>query len=780
MRPRTAALVLRLPLGDRSRLRRRALASVLRAAGSGVPAAMDAVARALRSQGREAVWRAWLNLPEPSARRWASPVLTQLLEGSPSIPDEVVNAAWRDWFDEHDATLWSLLERWRRPCSDAQRRSLSLLTLGDDAPVDTPVLIEAAVRFDHPIGERARARLPAPGEAAAVDLFCAAAVDSPDAIAFCAAHHLAPSDEVRRAVFFVRTGQHEQYRALDPDGELLALGYRSASAQERASLRAAMTTLGDIDALRVLAGRSAHRGDISSLTEQERSYLVRRLAGDGEWERLWRLTVLLPLTEAVDAVRAFGDRPSDAGDRHVFEALRAADPRTVRTCVEALSAPTLPHARFRLGDLDGRLGPPVAVDDLDFAPDGTELAFVGQFHTPATGPSEAGESPARTIFCAGIVDLESRAMTRLYSDFAHPLELVAHLGSGTLVLAEVELHARDPDRMATLLEVHYADRGDVRALGFGAGEIVALERVAGDRAFIVATLDNRTGQGTTGMVFMGDAHRSLVPTEITEGPEDFFPEAVAVGPGGRTVAVIDVAEDYVVVADLAGSVVNPLDSGPGEVWPLFAALSPSALLRCDDEGELRVWHAPFTSARPPVTLASRSSDAPPIGLAWSSTLNRFLVVYPSHAELLDVSPVRDHAMPDGPQGDLVSERIPLAAPDGSRSSAPHPLADESRFVRLSPAGDVLAVVGVNDDTIDLYALTAHTLRPVIGRPMGLMDPAVLADVVAALRNPVLDKKTRATLALLRACLEHRFRHDVGIGDAAGAVAVADDDIELGG
>jgi WD40 repeat protein len=758
MRPRTAALLLRMPLGQGSRLRHQALETVLRTANTDVPAAKRAVARALESLGPEAVWRAWLepSVSGASLGRWASPDLLELLERTAPVPDLAVDIAWRDWLAEHDAALWSLLERWGRAAADSapQARVLSRLALGDDGvPLEPRLLADAAARFDHPIGERARSRLLARGDAEAVDLFCAAAVDSPDTTAFCITHHLAPSDEVRRAAFFVRTGQHEQYRALDPDGALLALGYRSASSGERSSLREAMTALGGIDTLRVLAGQRPERDDFTSLTDSERAYLVRHLTDRRDWDRLWPLTVLMPLTEAVDTVRAFGDwRPSDEDDRRVFEALRSADPRAVRACVAALCAAPAswrtPHTRIRLADLDARA--PSAFD-LDFSPDGTQIAF--------SGPSVDG--------FAGIIDLGGRTLSRLYSGGRMGMVLgIAHLGSDSILVENEKLGSSFQQ-----WGIHYADHTGVRALGLETAAIRGVERIAGDRAFMVLSArDHGNGDGnkefTNFTVLLGEGDGPLLDSGVLDGLRHEFLRAT-VDPEGRLIGVI--GRNAIVVADLTGSVVNVLDNAPPppEGSSLHAALSPSVLVRGDSAGETHVWYDPLTTTEPPVSRRVWSQQTFLVHLAWSAALNRFLAIgldsdRGSDLWLLDVPATRDIPLPD----DLVSERIALAHSDYRR-------------VRLSPKGDVLAVGGP-DHTIDLYALTTLTLRPVIAGPMGLMGHEELADVVAVLRNPALDEESRQALVLLRACLEYRFRHDVGIGDVAEAMAVADDDIALGG
>ncbi|MDO0937202.1 hypothetical protein QQY66_37830 [Streptomyces sp. DG2A-72] len=323
---RTAALVLRSALPKGSLPIRWATRRVLRAAASGAPGVTRPLARAVRSQGAEAVWRAWLDpaVSGPAPARWSTPAVPLLLETATPVPDAVVDAAWHDWLNAHDPALWSLLEGWARAATPTDPRTWahSRLALSPTptrarqpeggsgampeekpgkAPVETPsepqpqdtiplpsdVLADAALRFTHPLGERARARLLTSGDPEAVDLFCAAAVDRdvPEAIAFCVARGLAPAGEVERVVFFVRTGQHSHYRALDPDGVLLALGYRGAPSEERSALREAMTGLGGLDVLRVLAG-DATQPTATALDEQERAYAVRQLTDRRDWAGL--------------------------------------------------------------------------------------------------------------------------------------------------------------------------------------------------------------------------------------------------------------------------------------------------------------------------------------------------------------------------------------------------------------------------------------------------------------------------------------------------------------
>jgi hypothetical protein len=118
--------------------------------------------------------------------------------------------------------------------------------------------------------------------------------------AFCLGHGMVPDNDVARALFFVLTGEHERYEALDPDGTLLAAAYRVASEATREVLRHTMLGLGAVDMVHVIADRPDR-----DLTEAEADYLVGQLAGAGDWAGLWRLLPTVPLAGAVRAGLAY-------------------------------------------------------------------------------------------------------------------------------------------------------------------------------------------------------------------------------------------------------------------------------------------------------------------------------------------------------------------------------------------------------------------------------------------------------------------------------------------
>ncbi|WP_217168919.1 hypothetical protein [Streptomyces sp. AC512_CC834] len=754
MRVRTAVLVLRLGAAADSWLGRRALRAVLRAAESGATAALRAVSRAMETHGAEAVFRSWLtpSVSGPSPRRWASPLVAGL-ESSAPVPAVLVDAAWLDWLDRHGGELWSLLERWGAApaTSESRVRSLSRLALGDgDVALERRDLVDAALRFDHPIGERARARLLAPGDPETVEVFCAAALDSPEAARFCAGHHLAPADQVRRALFFVRTGQSAQYRALDPDGSILALGYRGAGAEERSILRAAMSGLGILDVLRVLAGQSTRQGDFASLDESERAHVIGELVDRRDWDRLWSLTLLMSLPEAVGTADEFGDwRPSGEDDRRLFEALRAADPSAVTRFVAALagtgpfsSVPSVPRTRIWPTDTHEES---ITMHALDFATDCAQLAFAGR----GTG------------HCAGIVDLDSLTLAWVDDDLPQPAQWIAHLGRDAMIVA-----ARK--------SIHYADESGTRALGSAPSDVGGVVRVAGDRAFMVPARHRGTPGMTSGWaMFVGGCDGPLADGDWPRDRRYDLPRNPAADAEGRVVALVHGLLD-VTVADLADSTVNTL-SHPETAKSRIrhAALSPSALVCNTEAGDLHVWHEPLTSSQAPLTTRPWRYGTSPIHLAWSPALDRFLAVTATHLELLDLPPTQDTPLTE----DCVSERVRLLA---DRPGA------RARCARVSPRGDLLAVGDLDKGAVDIYVLTALALRPFIAEPMGAMNHKDLAKVVEVMENQALNELSRQALGLLRACLEHRFRHDVGIGGtagsagSAGAARLGDYEIELDG
>src|SRR5690606_6027995 len=97
---------------------------------------------------------------------------------------------------------------------------------------------------------------------------------------------------------------------------------------------------------------------------------------------------------------------------------------------------------------------------------------------------------------------------------------------------------------------------------------------------------------------------------------------------------------------------------------------------------------------------------------------------------------------------------------------------------VSPTGD-FAAVGHRDGRVELFDLRVRELPEIVAGPVSGLTPRHLSIVATALTHtgPLMTSATTTTLELLHACLEHRFRFDIEIGDAAPLVA-GDHDISL--
>lgn len=359
------------------------------------------------------VGRAGRRRPDGSHSMLARRALKRLLRAGDAGDGAATEGLWRAWLAGPQEEMWAALERWGRPAVLARAHARSLVALGRGSVQDPALraaLISAAVLTAHPLGETARARIAAHArDLDLADAVCeavlAADADAADALAdLCRGHGIAPADPVRRAVFFLLTGQDEQHRAADPDGSLLALGYGAATEPERERLRQAMTRAGDLDLVRVVAAR---RDDRPDLTSEEWEYLIRQLADRADWQRLWPVVRDAPLIDAVAAMRSFDQRWRPAGDRDrgVFGQLLRASAGPLAAARDALIAMAVIQIDVRDPVVDAAL-----------SNDGKRLAVITASPEGEKRIAEtrwAGMFPADTLLTGEICvfDLASQGLT---------------------------------------------------------------------------------------------------------------------------------------------------------------------------------------------------------------------------------------------------------------------------------------------------------------------------------------------------------------------------------
>ncbi|TDD32261.1 hypothetical protein E1287_23440 [Actinomadura sp. KC06] len=728
MNVRGAVLLLRV-YPRRGAARTRAVRTVVRAAEAGDPAAVRAFAQATGSPLSETMWRTWLDV---SLQRWASPLLDVL---SPP-PDMLVNAAWTDWLDEHDDRLWSLLDGWGRAAApDAAPRvaSLSRLARGDDdADLAPDVLAEAAARFDHPIGDRARARLAAHPEPDAVETLCAVAVESPDLTAFCVAHHLAPSDPVERAAFFVRTGQHEQHRALDGDGTLLAMAYRTAAPDVRARLRTIMAAEGDSDLIRVVVA-GERRDRVAEMSDAELDYLGHHLAECRRWPELRGLVRDLPLAKAAAAARLLPEDERTGDDADLLALLTARPWQELRATVGRLPAEHLTT-----------FGTPRNSMAASISPDSAELAvsWPEDRSTPTTLHVEtvrigAGES---TLHFTGRTD----------SGFLHPL---LHLGDEILLSRRTDLrwhldrvfperhtfdspegmspHLRRTSRGAVMIHLEGLAFADPGADRLRLVPVHSFRKMMAGRA---VSLENRcqlTTLPAARLIAFSDLRNEIFVTtedgaDVRKIPADEFAGDCSIDAlsflGPNTLAVHGHARDGLTISQHT------------EIWELPPDGAPHRTGAHD--GPVR--------------------DRWPVEEWEGSSLDPFFAHQVLTANL--VTPHFGGVHPGIPWLQATREKF-------------------RRFLAMPLAGDMLVTSSgeMQHETLEIHSRHLPTARAFLERPFLHCTPQDLQRT-RELRLKIADPAVRDALDLLGNCLAHRFGGDIALGTgpapAAGPTDIA--------
>lgn len=603
----------------------------------------------------------------------------------------------------------------------ANERAISFLALDPDPQALTAhmrVGVVAAAALDHPIGAVARAKLQAHPEPELVAELCLLAEQHDRLAGFCADHGFIPTDQVAGARFLLLTGRFGEYRATDPSGALLREAYAAASEHEQQRLRDAVLRHGASDLLHTLIGEN-QSARIDELYAGELDRLARALAERKDWPRLWDLVTAASVVEAVELGRLIDPHwqpPTQLG-QHLFSALRGADTDTLRS---AYAAPTL-LAEFEIG--------PVAAA-LAVAPDQGQVAA-------AWHGSGQTLRPQRTHI--GLYDVARQAfiIRELHDDDALAGHL-AHLGDG------VVLHA---DSRHGLVRYTTGDRTVLEA-----APVLQLSAAAG--RYVACTHEELLlGERDTGRIRRVPLSAVGLPGPDRETPGRRVYGCAAVD-GERF--VIGVGETFAVV-DAAGDLLASGTCDQRQIPDDITFTSPDELVtnHWHGGGRLQRWRIEGNRV---VRLAD------PVA-SWVYGLAGL----PGEGRLV----VRSNAVGSRFVVDLLDGAALDAEPD--LDATPRSLHGKTARV-VAPAGaHSFALAGRRLDQVDvveLHDLRRYPVLRLLGRPVATLRPADLAAVAtfeAQADDPVV--------ALLRACLEHRFGADVTLGTHPVVPGV--DDIQLG-
>lgn len=615
-----------------------------------------------------------------------------------------INAVLQAWLGDPDDERWQVLTRWR----GAEAMTAAVLAAAADGSHTAPV--RAAIG------------------------------------AFCARHELVPEDPAERALFFVLTGRTAEHEAADPDLSLIGAAYQKAGLRTRSAVREAMALAGDLDLPHVIADRRDRAGYIFC---EERDYLVRHLADEGDWERLWRLTVDLPLADAVASVRQAGGswRPDRDADRVLFDRLACADPKIARAYAGLNESEII---RIEMDD------PPT---HGAFSPDGRALLVA-----TARGGRYSG---------CRVFDLPAGTLAERH-DYRGDLPPagVVHLGDSLVLVGrrQGDGSARPPAwelvRYAAdgVNVLHRSEHPMAVAPGYGGCIVVETQqsmRAVRGRGPADGTPHNRnplaeiTGIRVQHRDAGGNVYRNAAfSSDLRLGSFPAWLEPlVAVEPSGsrmvigiRGLAVLDLYDQRVVASRPSGRE----RQSPGRVIRGACFPRSDRLATIDRSGRVRLYQLDGDQLQP--KAGAKVTGAPPHDLVafprWASKI----AVIDSRKGLryLDADTLNNVKRPR----ELARQRgtVLFGSPDG-RHYALGGSRDANGFVHVlwTGPGDVAAL--------------AH-------RPMGTMTRADLAVVTARLRELRPGAAGRPFLDLLRIGLERRFAAGSGTGLVDGSRDVA--------
>ncbi|MBE1530553.1 WD40 repeat domain-containing protein [Actinomadura algeriensis] len=631
-----------------------------------------------------------------------SPLRNALLGAGEPPASGPLDGLWGEWLDRPDERVWDALSRWERPATGEMREGLSVVALGSDPEFLREPRYRAAL-----IGALAFGGHPlrAIAERRLLGLRDQALVDE-----LCAA-------ALADAALVPICAKH-RLAPKDPVRRVVFFLLTGQPEQHRA-----MDPDGSLLGLAYASASRAERERIqrAMLTAGDLD-LVRVIVGD---DRRARIPEMPPdeiryLADQLAARREWDglwsivqDVPIAVGAEltGLFDdwTPRGDDERRVFELYRAADPAALHAAVELLRPYRSRVSHRTRlrfrgrVNDVSFAPDGPFLAVAG------------------TNRVAGVFDLRSAELVERYDGFGSSVGRVLHTGDGVLIAAE---RTNRVDRDCRV--VRCAD-GDARTLHTAPGSVTSLARTGGG-GFVAGTRAGNLLLGTP------DGVRPL-PDEAFGVHREDWPRAVAAhAPSGR----IAVFRSHLVVAD-------PFADEPRMVL------------------------------RSPATVCAAFIDADTLVAAWHGGLVRRLrgtddpLFEPVETGRVLLDGVRGIGALPG-TGEVVAVDagggLHVLHADTSEHTTVHrpPEWERPTSATVAPTGHFLAVGDIDGHT-DLFDLRVREVPLIVARPVVDLVPRHLGIVATVLTDESLDPAAAPALRLLEACLEHRFRFDVEIGDA---------------
>jgi hypothetical protein len=626
-----------------------------------------------------------------------------------------VNAFCKQWSETRDPRLEAaLLQAGYRASSPAAVRMLTALKLGHQKipqtvdPSALPHLLQAVHDVDEVIRTAAREALLRLAKKETQEALCLRVIEQNDSLAaeIAIKARYEPQQPQQRALFFFLTGQWEDYDALDFDQSLLRAIYEaspSRSEDGRPNLRhriaAQVQAAGRTDYLTILAGVD-YRERAEQVTPGEAALLVRVLAENHEFSRMWRLAPELALPFSLEILQILSEqswRPETESDHLFFDELTqlARQPVLLDPAELARSLPlAIPRATVKV---HGR------INDAAFAPNQPVLAIA--------------TSQRKTV----LWNFQAAAIQRIVSDFKHSVGRVAYTQTGRLVAAE-------RTNTGDLCTVVVQNETETFNLCAHTGTVTVLEPLGADQ-LLTAGRDQR--------VFVWDLEQKR---KITEKEFAFWPRSAATSPDLQYAALL---HDRLSLARLPD-----LSLVPGYPYlqprsPDFkagvaqnAAFAPDGkfILTGQHNGQVGLYFHTSQTQRPRKAVLTRH-NGPVRGI-------HFL---PGHPMVISA----------GAEGHVRFFRWPEMAHAGSVYAPEGQLTS----LRISRNGAFMAT-GASDASLMLWDLRVLDIPRLFTQPLATATHDQITTVMALSEYHSLPDPIRNGLRILRLLLQYRFRFDI--------------------
>lgn len=527
-----------------------------------------------------------------------------------------------------------------------------------------------------------------------------------------------PSEPAQRALFFFLTGQWAAYETVDFDQSILRAVYEAGAPELRQRIAARVQAAGKTAYLTILAGIDL-RSRAQSVNAAEASLLVQILAGNAEWERLWRLApeLALPFSlQIVQALAAADWQPDDEIDRQYFGELRAlaGQPMLLGGPELKRALPlALPRANLKVS---GR------VNDVAFSPVAPLLAIA---------------SSQRKVVVWNFQ--EARVERVIATPFTHSVGRVAFTPRGALVCGE-------RSNASAICTIFVFQGDESYHLCTHEGTVTSLEPVGDSRLLT-------TGRDQKVTLWDLDNRRLLTEKEFP-----FWARAADVSTDGQYAALLHERLSLVRLPELTivpgQPYIAPRPNGYRRGTGQHLSFSPDNkfILTGQHNGQVALhFHNSLTTR--PVKKVLTTHNQPVRGVYF----------LPTHPVVVTA----------GAEGQVRFFRWPDTAALGTVYSPGGTLTS----LHVARTGSFMAT-GANDASLRLWDLRTLDIPALFSQPLATATHDQIATILALGEYETLPQPVRNGLHFMRLLLQYRFRFDILVEEAA-TIQFGEFDILLG-